>query len=180
LILATALSQQPFLKREGSGGQHFYRPRDFEALLQSLGIQARSVLPVMTHQFALSFSNQADADRAQAKLEALTCGGKQVFDFAPANEGNLYVGCQIYSTVLADAILDMGNGTAVPFFDLFYALGALKSGCHHPDGAFWIKSGKHEIHKDKLPIVDVLPMLLRHYGVSGQRDGAVRTAGSLS
>jgi hypothetical protein len=28
IILCSALSQQPFLKREGRGGQHFYRLRD--------------------------------------------------------------------------------------------------------------------------------------------------------
>jgi hypothetical protein len=178
LILATAISQQPFLKREGSGGQHFYRPRNFESVLGSLGIHAREVLPVMTHQFSLSFSNQGEAQHAQAKLESISCQGKQVFDFAPSKPDALYIGCQIYSPLASDAKVEMGNGCSVPFFDLFYAMGALKSGCHHPDGVLWVKSGKHEVHPKKLSILEVLPMLLRHYGLSDQRAEVVRTAGS--
>jgi hypothetical protein len=34
IILCSALSQQPFLKREGRGGQHFYRLRDIPHFLQ--------------------------------------------------------------------------------------------------------------------------------------------------
>ncbi len=179
LILATAISQQAFLKREGSGGQHFYRPRNFESLLDSLGIHAREVLPVMTHQFLLSFSSQSEAQKAQAKIEGVSCQGRQVFDFAPSNPGTLYVGCQIYSPLASDATAAMGDGSSAPFFDLFYSMGALKSGCHHPDGVLWIKSGQHKVHPEKISILEVLPMLLRHYGLAGQRIGVAQATGSI-
>jgi hypothetical protein len=179
LILATAISQQPFLKREGAGGQHFYRPKDFQKLLESLGIHTREVLPVMTHQFLLSFAGQSEAESAQRKIEALTCMGKQVFDFAPSNPGTLYVGCQIYSSLVSDVKLDLGNGSSTPFFDVFYPMGALKSGCHHPDGVFWVKSGKHKVNADKISILEVLPMLLKYFDTTPNRRNAAQAAGSV-
>src|SRR5207248_1403291 len=39
LVLAAALSQQPYLKNEAVGGQHFFRPRNVAALLRSLDIE---------------------------------------------------------------------------------------------------------------------------------------------
>jgi hypothetical protein len=178
LVLATAISQQPFLKREGSGGQHFYRPHNFESLLNSLGIHVKEVQPVMTHQFSLSFATQTEADQAKTKLEAITCQNKPVFDFGPSSEDKLYVGCQIFSALPADTPAVMGNGTSVPFFDLFYPMGALKSGCHHPDGVLWLKSGKHEVYRNKLSILEILPLILRHFNISQQRPVSVRAAGT--
>jgi hypothetical protein len=179
LILATAISQQPFLKREGSGGQHFYRPRDFESLLDSLGIRAREVRPVMTHQFLLSYSSESEARMARAKLESVFCDGNQVFDFASSDPSTLYLGCQIYSSLPHDVMATMGNGFSVPFFDLFYAIGGIKSGCHHPDGVLWIKSGEHKVHTEKISILDVLPMLLRQYGIAKPRNEVAQTTGSI-
>ena len=51
LIVATALSQQPYTKYEAIGGHHFYRPHSVQDLLATLGITAEKILPVMTHQF---------------------------------------------------------------------------------------------------------------------------------
>src|SRR5215831_8661887 len=61
IILCSALSQQPFLKREASGGQHFYRLRDVPRFLQMLDVMPQLVEPVMTHQYRLRF---ADRDAA--------------------------------------------------------------------------------------------------------------------
>jgi len=168
LILATALSQQPFLKREGSGGQHFYRPSDMESLLGSCGIRAVKLLPVMSHQFLIEFAGEGEAEQAKQRLQMIRYQGREVFDFAPSHAGSLYVGCQISSALPSDALITMGNGKQAPFFDVFYALGAMKSGCHHPDGALWIKSGHHHLHGEKLSILDVLPMTLSHYGLVDQ------------
>jgi hypothetical protein len=59
IILCSALSQQPFLKREGRGGQHFYRLVDIPHFLQLLDIAPRIVEPVMTHPYLLRFADRA-------------------------------------------------------------------------------------------------------------------------
>ena len=79
IILCSALSQQPFLKREGRGGQHFYRLRDIPHFLQLLDIAPRIVEPVMTHQYLLRFADRAGAERALAVLRQLKLGEETVF-----------------------------------------------------------------------------------------------------
>lgn len=181
LILATALSQQPFLRAEASGGQHFYRPNDMNALLESLAIRPQAVRPVMTHQYLLTFADENAISQAKTKLQSILLDGEEVFEIAPSEPGTLYLGCQLHSTIPADAVLTI-NGARVPFFNVFYALEEIKSGCHHPDGVFWVRSGQHRVHSEKLPILEILPMLLRHYGIeNNNRTGAreLSTASSV-
>ena len=47
LAMVTALSQQPFLKHEASGGQRFYRPRNLAALLELAAVRPRTIEPLM-------------------------------------------------------------------------------------------------------------------------------------
>src|SRR6185369_3964172 len=52
VVLCTALSQQPCLTYEESGGKVIYRPRDFERLLAFAGVTApHRVAPVMAEEF---------------------------------------------------------------------------------------------------------------------------------
>src|SRR6201999_3139258 len=56
IILCSALSQEPFLKRERTGGQHFYRLRDVPHFLRLLDIAPCVVEPVMAHQYLCRFA----------------------------------------------------------------------------------------------------------------------------
>jgi hypothetical protein len=48
LMFMTALSQQPFLRYEETGGQHFHRLHDIQAFLGGMDIAAADVSPTMT------------------------------------------------------------------------------------------------------------------------------------
>jgi hypothetical protein len=168
VALATALSQQAFLKREGSGGQHFYRPRDVHSMLKTLGIHPREVHPVMSHQYVLTFADDVEKERAEQTLKAISHGTKQVFDFADSGARTLFVGCQLFSELDPETHITLADRSTVRFFDWFYSLGVVKSGSHHPDGLLWIKSGNHRVHSRKFPIVDILPMILEFCGVTPQ------------
>jgi hypothetical protein len=82
IILCSALSQQPFLKREGRGGQHFYRLRDVPHFLRLLDIAPRMIEPVMTHQYRLRFADGAAAEKALAVLRQLSLGRRQSSEHA--------------------------------------------------------------------------------------------------
>ena len=71
VFLATALSQQPFLRKEESGGQHFYRPRDVDALLAHLELNPIVTEPVMTHQFKVRFGSAEEARDAARRIESV-------------------------------------------------------------------------------------------------------------
>lgn len=166
LVLATALSQQPFLKYESIGGQRFYRPRRIEALFNLVGIRPTSIEPVMTHQFMARFGTVGQAQDAKRVLSAMQVDGQTVFGFDAASEQSIYFGCHIRTPLAQDASLLTGeDAKSLPFFDLFYEIEALKSGCHHPDGCLWIRRGKHVVHKEKVSILDVFPTILDLFGL---------------
>jgi hypothetical protein len=141
-------------------------------MLNSLGIHPFEILPVMTHQFVLKFRGDAEARDAMARLAGIRYQEKQLFDFAPSDPGIVYMGCQIYSVVPPHAAIKFKDDAQVSFFDLFYEISEVKSGCHHPDGVLWIKSGNQKIHREKLSILEILPMVLHHYGIDDLRQVA--------
>ena len=172
LMFATALSQQPFLKYESIGGQHFYRPRSIEALLQLLRITPESIEPVMTHQFMARFKGPQEALEARQRLSAICAGELPVFGFDESSEDSIYFGCKISVPMKADAPLTLkADGAPAKFFDHFYQIEAVKSGCHHPDGCFWIYGRRNQVHERKVSILDVFPTILEHFDIPA--DGCI-------
>lgn len=167
LMFLTALSQQPFLRHEELGGQHFYRLHSVEAFLRRAGIAVREVSPTMTHQYLARFASPKAAQAGRERLAALRLDdGRQLFGFpeVETEPGALYFGCQI-STRTAPETPVIDGDTAVSFGELFYRIDAIKSGRHHPDGCLWIQTGRHRVHEDKPSILDVLPTQLDLLGV---------------
>ena len=178
LVFMTALSQQPFLRHEEFGGQHFHRPHNVERFLKQLGIAYVSVDPTMTHQYMAHFASDADRDTARARLSALSMkeGGRRVFDF-PTVEGaeGLYFGCQISTNVGSNAIIiDESIGTSMSFGSVFYRIDAIKSGRHHPNGALWFRTGRGRVHEEHVSILDVFPTILDLLAVPLPRDADYR------
>jgi hypothetical protein len=182
LIFMTALSQQPFLRHEEMGGQHFHRLHAVESFLDRLGIARLSVDPTMTHQYMARFADAAARDAARERIAALRLeGGRRVFDFADKDEDGtqLYFGCQIATRTEADAaVIDEATGATLRFGELLYRIDAIKSGRHHPDGALWIRTGSGRAHAERASILDVFPTLLDHFSVT-MPDGPERRGASL-
>ncbi len=159
LALATALSQQPFLRLEAVGGQRFYRPRDVNALMRALGIDPVAIEPTMTHQFNLT-CRPGEGRRAREALTGLRLGPDQVFHVEKATDDQIYFGCSIRKIVKDDALVSHERlPQNMRFHDLFYLIDGLKSGCHHPDGIFWVKNGDAQRYSEKVSVLDVFPTL---------------------
>lgn len=169
LMFLTALSQQPFLRYEDLGGQHFHRLHDVEKFLDQLGIVRLDVSPTMTHQYLVRFASAEEAQAARARLAALRLeDGRELFGF-PAIDTvptSLYFGCQIATVTPGEtAVIDGASNRPLRFADLFYRIEAIKSGRHHPDGCLWIETGRHKRHEGKVSVLDVLPTQLDMLGV---------------
>jgi predicted AlkP superfamily phosphohydrolase/phosphomutase len=41
----------------------------------------------------------------------------------------------------------------------------MRSGRHHPDGVLWVRNGRHEVVSEKVPLTDIAPTILEHFGV---------------
>jgi hypothetical protein len=169
LMFLTALSQQPFLRHEELGGQHFHRLHHVERFLAGLGLEADEVSPTMTHQYLARFGSAEQARAARRRLAELRLDdGREVFGFPAidAAPGALYFGCQIATRTAPDTPMrDEATGAIRAFGELFYRIDAIKSGRHHPDGCLWIETGRHRVHADKPSILDVLPTQLEMLGV---------------
>jgi len=166
LLFMTALSQQPYLQAEASGGKHFHRLRDVESLFRDLGLDFATIDPTMTHQYLASFASDADLARARAALGGLRIAdGSVLFDFNERTQDGLYFSCNIFRPI-DDATAIVGAPMPMRFGTLFYRIDATKSGRHHPDGALWIATGRHARHADAVSILDVFPTTLDMLGVA--------------
>lgn len=169
LMFLTALSQQPFLRHEELGGQHFHRLHNVERFLAGLGLAPDEVSPTMTHQYLARFKSPEQAEAARLRLAELRLDdGREVFGFPEidAAPGALYFGCQVATRTAPDTpVRDEATGAMRAFGELLYRIDAIKSGRHHPDGCLWIETGRHHVHESRPSILDVLPTQLEMLGV---------------
>lgn len=168
VVLMSALSQQPCLRYEDSGGKTFYRPRDFQRVLEHAGVAPPyRVAPVMSEQFHVHFDSEDAALEAAERLRGLTLQGEPAM--LVKHEGSsVFAGCSLFRQLDRDALLDAGKGAPLRFFELFYQVEGIKSGMHHPDGILWIRhpARPHREHPDKVPLRSIAPMLLRTFGAT--------------
>jgi predicted AlkP superfamily phosphohydrolase/phosphomutase len=70
-----------------------------------------------------------------------------------------------------------GRNEPLYFFDLLYAIDAVKSARHHPEGVLWLRTGEHAVHNEPVSILDIAPTIydLMDVGNGSGRD-AVRGA----
>ena len=168
LVFCTAISQQPYLAYEDKGGRQVYRPSKFEALVRFAGVsEPFRIAPVMAHQFHVYLESEQVAERAEARLKALTVNGRQAL--AVVRTGTqIFSGCHIYDNLPANQqLVSSETGKSTNFFDLFYKIEGLKSGMHHPDGMLWIRrpDRARSHHADKVPLSAVAPTLLDLLGI---------------
>jgi hypothetical protein len=164
LIFCTALSQQPCLVYEDSGGKKFYRMRGIEKLLEFAGVTGRcEYFPVMSEEFHLRFENEPHADVAHRRLMSLRVEDKPALDLR--REGSqLFGGCHIFTQLARDAVLHSDvTGASTSFFDVFYQAESLKSGMHHPDGMLWIRlpDRRHAVAEGKVSLAGIAPTVLQ-------------------
>lgn len=167
LILATALSQQPYLAAEERGGQLYYRPLNFDTFLAAHGIAYSQLEPVMAQQFVLRFADRQATEKAAAQLRGFEWNGTQVFEVADEGGCALNVANWLHGAVPDNAVMvHRRSGKQERFYEVFYRMEAIKSGRHHRDGVLWIKTGKHQAHTDRVSILEIFPTVLDLLNVS--------------
>lgn len=165
LMMCTALSQQPYIDADATGGKHTHRPRDFEALLETLGIgDVTEVAPVMAGEFRLFFPSAAAAATAAARLEGVKIDGREGMSVRVI-DNEVFTGCRVTELMADDVTLIDADGSAHRFYDLFYRFETAKSGYHHPDGMWWTRTGVHRVLDEKVPLRAVAPTVLDLLGI---------------
>jgi hypothetical protein len=154
--------------------------RDTQAFVAGLGIRHLGADPTMTHQCMVTFAGNEDRDAARGRLEAFRYeDGSAVFDFPDhVTDRALYFGPVRPNAGQGETILDKSNGGRQPVGNLLYELDGTKSGCHHPVGALWIRTGAHRKHEQRASILDTFPTLVELIG-AGLPARAERRGASL-
>jgi hypothetical protein len=180
LVFCTALSQQPYLKKEDIGGRHYYRLKGPEVFGTLLGVtDSFQFNPVMADQAMLRFADEAARQRAEAMLSRFRFAGTNAFVLQP-DGAQMMIQCRHSSPVAEDATLTEDGGTRTPkFLDVFYPMNVIKSGMHHPDGMLWVRypTREHQVHEGKLSIRAIAPMILDHFGIERSRNGMPALSG---
>lgn len=163
VVLCTALSQQPCLTYEDTGGKVLYRPRDFRALLEFAGVtHPHRVSPVMAEEFHLYLDDPAQLPRVEALLGGLRVEGQPAMRMK-RQEGGLLLGCGVFRELPVDGRLEQTESNASrPFFEMFYRIEGVKSGMHHPEGLLWIRSPgrRHAVNPGTIPLTAIAPTIL--------------------
>ena len=168
LIFCTALSQQPCLIYEASGGKTFYKARDFDALLRFAAVEGPYVYsPVMSEEFHLRFDGEDGAARALRSLSALRVGEAAAMRVRQQG-AELFGGCGIFTQLPADAMLQSAGAARTAFFEMFYQVEGIKSGMHHPHGMLWIRlpDRRHSVAADPVSLCAIGPTILRLLGMT--------------
>jgi hypothetical protein len=88
----------------------------------------------------------------------------EVIEVAEPHEDGFVFGCRISEQVGADAVISRpGTNATLRFFDVFYQLDGMKSGCHHPDGILWLATGQGA-NAGRCSILDIFPTILAALG----------------
>jgi hypothetical protein len=168
LVFTTALGQQPHLEHEETGGKRFYRPKNFQELMSFAGVSHQAeVSPVMSEEFHIDLPNEASADAAERAIRALKANGRPLMKVARKDLTGVFAGVGIFDEIPPDALLTNEAGRSTPLFDVFYQADTLKSGRHHPDGAFWIRtpSRTHSLTAERVSLRAVAPTILALFGM---------------
>lgn len=165
LMFCTGLSQQPYLLAEGSGGKYTYRPRDFDGVVAAVGApSSETVAPVMAGEFHTIFQSSNHAAVAAERFRNATVDGEPAFNVRLVGR-DVFTGCRITRDLPADVELIDADGGSHRFHDLFYRFETAKSGYHHPDGMWWLRTGRHHAVEEPVSLRSIAPTVLRMLGV---------------
>lgn len=165
LMMCTALSQQPYVHADARGGTYTYRPHDFDRLVALIGVDGVDrVSPVMAGQFRLYLKDSAAAEVAAERLRRVTVEGKSAMEVRVL-DNEVFTGCAITALLDDDAVVVDPDGGPHRFADIFYRFETTKSGYHHPDGMWWVRTGTHREIEGAVPLRSVAPTILRLLGV---------------
>lgn len=169
IVLCTALGQQALTAYEDEGGKQVFRLSSPARTLALAGVDGGyDFRPVMAEEFQLKFSSDAGAEIALAKIAGLLLDdGRNLFSGHREGDQLLLRCAVIQPPPESTQIVFPGRNEPEMFYSHFYPLESIKSGGHHPDGIFWVRTPAktHQVLERKLSLQEIAPTLLALCGV---------------
>lgn len=156
VIIATGLSQVPFLADEKVGGMHYYRLNDHQSFAGALNLldSQSSVSPLMSRDWQMNFSDEAKLTAAHESLRDLQVGGKALFKVEKNTPSSLFIETAVTSPQYMSMEIVSAKGHSLGLFRDWFSSTAVKSGCHSGIGHVWCSQPVFE-KQQKVPLTEL-------------------------
>ena len=156
IILLTALSQSPT-----KFPTYYWRLKNHDNFLKSLSINFKEVLPRMSRDFLINFSNSDDLEEAKNKLLNLRLNNKKLFEID--DRGNsLFVTLSFSDLIDKNCKLVGADISSNIKMHNSVSLVALKNGEHQSKG-YLLDSFIKSSEKKEIPLKEVYGNILSHF-----------------
>lgn len=163
-ILATGLSQKEF-----EADHFYYRLVNHRKFLESIGIQFVEVLPRMTRDFEVRFSDNRSRDLAFETLSQVKCGENCIFGIIEKRPDSLFVTLTYEKQITEHDILKIPHRNTQKFSSLV-TLVAQKNGEHNSTGYIVASPNLLATFKDEIArlinIKHLHNFLLKYYQIN--------------
>lgn len=164
VIIASGLSQQPFLDKENEGGMNYYRLYQHQQFINQLGLTHCRALPLMSRDWQLTADPTA-LYQAQLFLSALTVNQEPLFKVEQNSPTTLFIETAITRNIPAETPILNSQGQPIAAFGQYFHRTAVKSGHHDGNGSLWI-SQKPQNFSTELPLTDLYSLTLTAFGIN--------------
>lgn len=162
VIIASGLSQQPFLAKENEGGMNYYRLYNHQQFAEKLGLTGYRVLPMMSRDWQIESHDQQALNKAHELLAKLTVNQEPVFKVEQNTPTSLFIETAITRSVPKDAHFDQHNLGL--FSDAFHRT-AVKSGHHNGTGCLWLSQKLVNFSGTSIPLTELYGMTLSAFNI---------------
>lgn len=137
VTIVSGLTQEPYIADEERGGLYYFRLKNHQHFLQSLGIEYEDIKPLMSRDWIAYFKNVNDADYYTSVLKNLTINNVPLFNIKEHAQTSIFVETQFASWVDKEALIFDQVRNQTFSFSNHFILTAVKSGHHNGNGVFF-------------------------------------------
>lgn len=163
VIIASGLSQKPFLDKENEGGMNYYRLYQHQQFIEKLGITNCRALPLMSRDWQIESHDQIILNKAKTILNALTINHEPVFKIEQNSSTSLFIETAITRQITKDAVIFDQHNQSIGSFSNYFHRTSVKSGHHIGTGSVWL-SQKPMGFSAEMPLTNLYTLTLSAFG----------------
>ena len=137
VVVASGLSQVPYVLKENEGGLCYYRLMNHATFLQALEINFLEVKPLMSRDWLVYFEDDTSAEHYSLILKSLTVDAASLFNVSRHAAHSVFVETRFSSPAGSHTRVHDPIRKKDAMFGDHFALTAIKSGHHRGEGLFF-------------------------------------------
>lgn len=163
IIIASGLSQKPFIEKEHEGGMNYYRLRNHQQFLHKLGLDFVKAYSLMSRDWQVVCDDPLKLQTALKTLQELKVNGESLFKITINTVDSFHVETAITKQILKETMIQHVNGESFDNFNNNFSNIAVKSGHHTGEGCLWFSEMKKETQV--IPLTELFHFSQRALGL---------------